>query len=75
MNEMNEVLKCIPVTNLSELNHVGRASALLVCEKVGVKTDHTINKNKPFSKRRIEKNIAILRKDLSRIDEKREVSS
>ena len=67
MNEVNEVLKCIPVRNLSELNYVARASALLVCEKVGVKTDHTINKKEPFWKRRIKKDIAILRKDLGRI--------
>ena len=69
VNEVNEVLKCIPVRNLSELKYVARASALLVCEKVGVKTDHTINKKEPFWKRRIEKDIAILRKDLSRIDD------
>ena len=68
MNEVNKVLKCIPVQNLLELKYVARASALLVCEKVGVKTDHTINKKDPFWKRRIEKEITILRKDLSRID-------
>ena len=41
----------------------------MVCEKVGVKTDHPINKTELFWKRRIEKDIAILRKDLSRIDD------
>ena len=69
VNEVNEVLKCIPVRNLSKLKYVTRANALLVCEKVGVKTDHTINKKKPFWKRRIGKYIAILRKDLSRTDD------
>ena len=44
MNERNEVLKVIPVRNLSELKYVARVSALLVCEKVGVKTDHIIHK-------------------------------
>ena len=39
---VNEVLKCIPVRNSFELKLVARASALLVCENVGVKTDHTI---------------------------------
>ena len=67
--EMNEVLKCIPVRNLSKLKYVARASALLVCENVGIKTDHTTNKKEPFWKWRIEKDIAILRKDLSRIDD------
>ena len=67
-NEVNEVLKCIPVSNLSDLKYLVRAGALLVCEKVGVKTDYTINKKKPFWKWRIEKDIAILRKDLSTID-------
>ena len=34
VNEVNEVLKRIPVRNLSELNYVVRASTLLVCEKL-----------------------------------------
>ena len=66
VNEVNKVLKCIPVRNLSDLK---RAGALLVCEKIGVKTDHTINKKEPIWKRRIEKDIETLRKDLSRIDD------
>ena len=69
MNEMNEVLKCIPIRNLSELTYVARASTLLVCEKVGVKKDHTLNKKEPFWKRRIETDFAIFRKDLSGIDD------
>ena len=69
VNEVNKLLKCIPVRNLSELKCAARASALLVCEKVGVKIYHTIYKKEPFWKRRIEKDIAILRKDLSRIDD------
>ena len=68
-NEVNEVQKGNPVRTLSELKHVGRASALLVREKVGVEIDHTINKMKAFCKRRTEKDIATLRKDLSRIDD------
>ena len=67
VNEVKKVIKCIPVRNLFELKYAVRASALLVSEKVGVKTDHTINKKEPFWKRRIEKDIAVLRKDLSRI--------
>lgn len=63
VNEVNEVLKFITVRNLSELKYVVRASALLVYEKVSVKTDHTIKKKKLFWKRRIEKDIAFLRKD------------
>ena len=69
VNEVNEVLKCIPVRNLSEFKHVARASALLVCEKHGDKADHTIKKKEPFWKRRIEEYIAILRNNLSRIDD------
>ena len=67
VNDVNEVLKCIPVKNLSDLKYVARAGALLVCEKIGVKTDHVINTKEPFWKRRIEKDVAILRKDLSRM--------
>ena len=69
VNDVNEVLKCIPVRNLSELKYVVRASALLACENVGVKTDQTINKKEPFWESRIEKDIAISRKDLCRIDD------
>ena len=69
VNEVNEVLKCIPVKKLCELKYVARTSALLVCEKVGVKTDYPINKKEPFWQQRIEKDIAILRKDLSGIDD------
>ena len=69
VNEVNEVLKCIPVRNLAELKYAARASALLVCGKVGVKIDLTINKKESFWKRGIEKYITILRKDLSRVDD------
>ena len=74
VNEVNKVLKCIPVRKLAELKYVARASALLVCEKVGVKIDHTIIKKEPFWKGGIEKDIKkrkilSLRKDLSRIDD------
>ena len=69
MNEMNEVLKCIPIRNLSELKYVARASTLLVCEKVGVKIDHIIHKKQSFWRPRIDKGIATLRKDLNRIDD------
>ena len=54
---------------MSELKHVARAGALLDCGKIGVKIDHTINKKEPFSKRRIENDIALFRKDLIRIDD------
>ena len=50
VNEVNEVSKFITVRNLSELKYVVRASALLVCEKVSVKTDHTIKKKELFWK-------------------------
>ena len=69
MNKVNKVLKCNPVRKLSDLKYDARAGALLVCEKVVVKADHTINKKEPFWNQRIEKDIEILRKDLSRIDD------
>ena len=67
VNEVSKVLKCIPVRKLPQFKYPGRASAPLVCEKVGVKTDYTINKKEPFWKWRVEKDVAILRKDLGRI--------
>ena len=69
VNEADKVLKGIPVRNSSDHKYVARADALLVCEKVGVKADHTINKKEPFWKRRMIEDIAIFRKDLSRIDD------
>ena len=45
VNEVNEVLKGVPARNLTELDYVARASALLICEKVGVKIDHQTKKN------------------------------
>ena len=48
VNEVNEVLKGVSARNLTELEYVPRASALLICEKVGVKIDHTTNKKEPF---------------------------
>ena len=41
----------------------------MVYEKVGVKADYTINKKEAFWERKIEMDIAVLRKDLSRIDD------
>ena len=38
VNKVNEMLKCIPVRNFPGLKYAGRETALLVCEKVGVKT-------------------------------------
>ena len=54
MNERNEVLKAIPVGNLSELKYVVKVSALLVCEKVGVKIDHIIHKKQSVISLRLE---------------------
>ena len=68
VNEVNEVVKCI-VRNSFDLKYVARAGALLFCENVGVKTDHRINKNEPFWKRKIENDLAILRRDLNRIND------
>ena len=45
VNEVNEMLKGVPAKNLTELEYVARASALLICEKVGVKIDHQTKKN------------------------------
>ena len=44
MNQVYEVVKCIPISNLSDVKNVARASALLVCEKTVVKIDHILNK-------------------------------
>lgn len=39
VNEVNEVLKNIPVHNLIKLKNVARPVAFLVCEKVGIRGD------------------------------------
>ena len=48
VNEVNEVLKCIPVKNLSDLKYVARADALFVCKKIGVKISHHERKGTIF---------------------------
>ena len=55
VNEVNEVLKGVPVHNLIGLKNVARAGVLLVCEKVGIRGDQNKKAKKPFWKRRIEK--------------------
>ena len=55
--------------NLSELKNVARTTALLICEKIGVNIDHSISKKELFWKRKIEKDIAILKKGLKMIDD------
>ena len=67
VNEVNELLKGIPVKNLSEIKSVGGASALLVCEKIHIKVGTTLKERKLIWNWHVEKTITILRKDLSQI--------
>ena len=68
VNEKNKEFNIISTINFSELKYVARESALSVIEKFSLKKDHTTNKKEQFWKRRIEKNIAILRRSISRSD-------
>ena len=64
----NKEFNSISTRNFSELKYVARGSALSVFQKFSLKKDHTINKKEQFWKRRIEKNIAVLRRSISRSD-------
>ena len=68
VNEKNKEFNSISTRNVSELKYVARGSALSVFEKFSLKKDDTINKKEQFWKRRIEKNIAILGRSISRSD-------
>ena len=70
MNERNEVLKVIPVRNLSELKYVARVSAYWFVKRLVSRQITLYTRNfQCFWKQRIDEDIAILRKDLSRIDD------
>lgn len=67
VKDMNKVLECVRVKSLRKLNHVTRTSTLMVYKKVDVRVGNTKKKRELFLKRKIEKCVSILRRDLSRI--------
>ena len=66
--KVNEILKFLPTSNITEVKNVLRASAILVCELIDIKEHKKKERKEPFWKRRIEGDIKKLRQDLSRID-------
>ena len=67
VKDMNKVLECVRVKSLRKLKHVTRTSTLMVYKKVDVRVGNTKKKRELFLKRKIEKCVSILRRDLSRI--------
>ena len=68
VSEVNDIICKMRVKNLDELKNLVRAAARLVCNKVGVIANKKEFKE-PYWKRRIEDDIARLRKDLSQVED------
>ena len=66
---MNNVLRCVQVTDITHLRNVVQAAAIVVGEAMGAKErQQKKEKKEPYWKRRIIGDISRLRKDLSRIE-------
>ena len=66
MNTVDEVLSKVKVTDITEVNDLIYCEAALVTEILGIKICRNDNKE-PFWKRRLENQLKVLDKDLSRI--------
>ena len=68
VRKINDLLTDIPTANLTETNKLLLAAACLAGKKVGAKKRETTSMAEPWWKRRLNGQIAKLRKDLSRLD-------
>ena len=68
VRKINDLLTDIPTANLTETNKLLLAAARLAGKKVGAKKRETTSMAEPWWKRRLNGQIAKLRKDLSRLD-------
>ena len=67
VNTVDEVLSKVKVTDITEVNDQIYCGAALVTEMLGIKTCRN-DKKEPFWKRRLENQLKVLNKDLSRVD-------
>ena len=68
VRKINDLLTDVPTANLTETNKLMLAAACLAGKKVGAKKRETTSMVEPWWKRRLNGQIAQLRKDLSRLD-------
>ena len=66
--EVNKVMSSISLNDLSDFKNLVKAGATIVCERMGIEKS-VKPQQEPFWERRIDSNIARLRKDLSRLDD------
>ena len=64
---MNKVLEHVKIAGFTNCRNVIETTMRIVGEEVGIKKSNAKNKKESFWKRRILREISILRKDLSRI--------
>ena len=67
VNTVDEVLRKVKVTDITEVNDLIYRGAALVTEMLGIKSCRN-DKKEPFWKRRLENQLKVLNKDLSRVN-------
>lgn len=65
--KVNDVMRRVRTSNITETNNLVYAAAFVVTERLGIKIDKNGNKKEPMWKQRLERQLRSLRQDLSRI--------
>ena len=71
IQEVNEVLTFIVITDITETNQLVRAAAIVVTRSLGIKKRTMEIEKEPFWKRRIKGKIDVLRKEISKLERKK----
>ena len=72
MQKVNKAIKYFQTTNVTDTNNLLKAVSMYVAEKLGVKTTRSDGRSKePWWKRRIERDIKKLRRDIGVLECKR----
>ena len=66
-SKINKILKFIPIENLTQIRNVMQGAVVLSAELLGAKENRKKQPKEPYWKRRIENDVKVLRKDISRI--------
>jgi hypothetical protein len=67
-SRVNNILKYVPVNNITEVRNLLQAGAVLVGELLEIKEKRPREPQEPFWKRRIQEDVRRLRKDLGRVE-------
>ena len=72
MQKVNKAIKYFQTTNVTDTNNLLKAVSMYVAEKLGVKTTRNDGRSKePWWRRRIERDIKKLRRDIGVLERKR----